>query len=282
MAVDTITDTEEPEASTGVKTEVYLGLLWLGITVFTAYASLHGAPGGTGALGAAVAAMPDVLSASLITAASIAGAAASRYAGAGRRLLVGFVAGAAFGLVTAVGVRLAYGPGTSVTMLAITVAVACVLGGAFAILPEGVLGASLWAMTWVLFAGLILSVLKPNLLTVLGGGPAAAQAAQATAETRFLYLQPVVAGLLAAMHSVRALRADDPALFWFPVAGALPGLYLLATEGLGHLGGTSLSATPDGAVGEALLTDPTKIRYAVIVLAVGGLLGLLIGARRPK
>lgn len=279
---DTIAEREAPAASTGTGTEVYLGLLWLGITVFTAYVSIHGVPGASGPLDAAVTAMPDVISSSLITAASIAGAASSRYAGTFRRLFIGLAAGAAFGVVTAFGVRFAYGAGASVTMLSVTVAVACVLGGSFAMLPGAVLHASLWAMTWVLFAGLILSVLKPNLLTLLGGGPMAAQAAQATAESRFLYLQPVVAGLLAAMHSVRALRPESPALLWYPVAGALSGIYLLATEGLSHLGGRALSRTPDGAAGQALYTDAAKVKYALIVLAVGGVLGLLIGARRPK
>ncbi|MEV0268006.1 hypothetical protein AB0H43_04450 [Hamadaea sp. NPDC050747] len=153
-------------------------------------------------------------------------------------------------------------------------AAACVLGGAFAMLPGAVLDASLWAMTWVLFAGLILSVLKPHLVTMLGGG--------ATGQSRFLLLQPAVAGLLAAMHSVRWLRAENPALFWFPVAGALSGVYLLATEGLGHFGGKVLAATPDSAAGEALFTDAAKLKYAVIVLAVGGVLALLIAARRPR
>ncbi|GHJ48329.1 hypothetical protein Cs7R123_56710 [Catellatospora sp. TT07R-123] len=279
---DAIAEPAEPAESTGTKQEVYLGLLWLAITVFTAYSSLHGTPGATGPLDAAIQAMPDVVSTSLITAAAIAAAAASRRATALGRLLVGLLAGAGFGLVTAFGVRLAYGSGTSVTTLCVAVAAACVLGGAVAMLPGEVVDSSLWAMTWVLFAGLILNVLKPSLLTVLGGGPAADAMAQATAETRFMYLQPAVAGLLAAMHAVRWLRSADPALAWYPLTAALPGVYLLATEGLGHVAGRALAATPDGAAGQALLTDATKIRYTVIVLVVGGVLGLLIGARRPK
>jgi hypothetical protein len=273
---------ETAKERTGTKTELFLGLLWLGITVFTAYASLHGTPVMTGAFGAALDAMPDVISSSLITAASIAAAASSRYGSAFKRLLMGLLAGAGFGVVTAIGVRWAYGEGTSVMTLCITVAAACILGGAFAMLPGGVLDSSLWAMTWVLFVGLILPVLKPSLLTVLGGGPAATEAGQATAETRFLLLQPIVAGLLAAMHSVRWMRKDDPSLFWYPIAGALPGVYLLATESLGHIGGKVLAATPDGAAGEALFTDAAKLKYALTVLAVGGLLALLIGARKPK
>ncbi|MBV1852904.1 hypothetical protein [Catellatospora tritici] len=279
---DILTDVKEPAESTGTKTEVFTGLLWLGVSVFTAYATLHGTPGAPGPLGAAIEAMPDLISSSLITAAAIAAAASSRRGSALGRLLVGLAVGAGFGLVTAAGVRFAYGAEASVTTLCLTVAAACVLGGAFAALPGPVVDSSLWAMTWVLFAGLILTVLKDPLLTVLGGGPTATDAAQATAETRFLLLQPVVAGLLAAMHSVRWLRMDDPGLFWYPLTGALPGVYLLATEGLGHVTAKALSATPGGAAGAALFTDATRIRYAVIVLAVGGVLALLIGARRPK
>ncbi|WP_027342056.1 hypothetical protein [Hamadaea tsunoensis] len=274
MADDTLTESDAAADGSATRTEVYLGLLWLGITVFTAYASLHGVPGAPGPVSSAVSALPDVISSALVTAASIGAAAAARHSSAFRRLLVGLAAGVAFGAVTAVGVRIAYGPTTSVTMLSITVAAACVLGGGFAMLPGGVLDASLWAMTWVLFAGLILSVLKPTLLTMLGGG--------ATADSRFLLLQPAVAGLLAAMHSVRWQRAENPALFWFLVAGALPGVYLLATEALGHLGGKVLSATPDSVAGQALFTNAAKLKYDVIVLAVGGVLALLIGARRPR
>lgn len=274
MADDTIAEPQVVAESTGTRTEVFVGLLWLGITVFTAYVSIHGVPGAPGPLGAAVDAMPDVISSSLITAASIAAAAGSRSSGAVQRLFTGLAAGAAFGAVTAIGVRFAYGASTSVTVLGITVAAACVLGGAFCVLPSAVVDASLWAMTWVLFAGLILAVLKPHLLTVLGGGP--------TAQTRFLLLQPAVAGLLAAMHATRWLRPADPSPAWYLVSGALPGIYLLATEGLGQLGGMALLATPDGAAGAALFTDAAKLQYAVIVLAVGGVLGLLIGARRPK
>ncbi|MDI1462600.1 hypothetical protein QEZ54_16630 [Catellatospora sp. KI3] len=275
-------DVEEPAESTGTRTEVFTGLLWLGISVFTAYATLHGAPGGPGPLEAAIQAMPDLITSSLITAAAIAAAAGSRRGSALGRLLVGLAVGAGFGLVTAVGVRWAYGAETSVTTLCLTVAAACVLGGAFAVLPGPVLDSSLWAMTWVLFAGLILTVLKDPLLTVLGGGPAATDAAQATAETRFGYLQPVAAGLLAAVHSVTWLRMDRPALLWYPLTGALPGVYLLATEALGDATARALSATPGGAVGAALFTDPTRIRYAAIVLVVGGVLGLLLGARKSK
>ncbi len=283
MADDTLTEVETPKESTGTKTEVYLGLLWLGITVFTAYASINGVKGAPGPLESAIEAMPDVISTSLVTAASIAAAASSRAASALGRLFIGLAAGAAFGVVTAIGVRFAYGPGASVTMLSITVAAACVLGGVFAMLPGPMIDSSLWAMTWVLFAGLILSVLKTNLLLLLGGGPNATEAAQATAESRFLLLQPIVAGLLAAMHSVRWLRPENPPVFWFGITGALSGIYLLATEGLGHLGGKVLSSTtPDGAAAEALLTNADKLKYAVIVLAVGGVLGLLIGARKPK
>lgn len=267
--VDTA-DTAEVAERGATKTEVYLGLLWLAITVFTAYSSIHGVPGGPGPLGAAVDALPDVISSALVTAASIAAAAGSRHASAVRRLLIGLAAGAAFGAVCAFGVRIAYGATTSVTMLSITVAAAGVLGGAFAMLPGAVVDASLWAMTWVLFAGLILSVLKPHLLTMLGGG--------STAQHRFLLLQPAVAGLLAAMHSVRWLRPAELSAAWFPIAGALPGLYLLATEGLGHLGGRALSATPDGAAGQTLFTTTAKLQYALIVLAVGGVLALVIGA----
>src|SRR5262245_46396069 len=107
---DTVTDTE-PDA-TGSLTQLYLGLVWLGTTSYTAHATISGS-NFSGALGAAVAALPGLVAATLVTGASIGAAAGAHLRSAGRRLRAGLALGTLFGLAAAAGIRFAYGGGAS-------------------------------------------------------------------------------------------------------------------------------------------------------------------------
>jgi hypothetical protein len=271
-------------AGSGTGTQLFLGLLWLGITVWTTHATLTTSEDGpSGALGAAVAELPGIVTTAMVTGASIASAAASRSQRALVRLLVGLVAGLLFGAAVAVGLRYAYGAERSITVLAVTVGLACLVGGLAAALPNTVLESSLWAVSWVFFAFLILGVLQPQALKMLGGGPTATPAAQASADGKFVLITAVAAGLLSAVQGYRFLRMEHHALPWYLVTGALPGLILLAGEALTTLGGASLSRIVHGFTpGDApvqTLTSAARIRDALIVLAVGGLISLLGGVR---
>ncbi len=287
MAQDTTA--KRPLLGSGTGTQLFLGLLWLGITVWTTHATLTATQDGpSGALGAAAEALPGIVTTAMVTGASIASAAGSRYERALVRLLVGLVAGVLFGVAVAAGLRFAFGEGPSISVLAITVGIACVVGGAAAILPNAVLESALWAVSWVFFAFLILGVLQPQALKMLGGGPTAGEAAQATADARFAYIVPVAAGLLGALHAYRQLRLDRPAVLWYLVAGALPGLILLAGEALTSTGGTALAAIVHGfSAGDTPvpvedLSSATRIRDAFIVVAVGAVVSLLGGARANR
>jgi hypothetical protein len=284
VAEDTTTQTDTPATSSGTGTQVFLGLLWLGTSMYIARATINGTANDLpGVLGEAASALPGVIAATLVTSASIASAASSRFPGAGRRLLTGLAVGVLFGLAVAVGIRFAYGTASSITVLAVTVGVASLLGGAAAMLPNSVLEAGLWATTWVFFAGVIFGVLQPNLTALIGGGPTATPAAQATADTRFIWAQSALTGLLAGFYSFRNLRGERPALPWYLVAGALPGLLLLTAESLTRLGGSSVVNLVTGfSVDEpalAELTDFARLRHALVVLLVGGIIGLIAGAR---
>jgi hypothetical protein len=79
----------------------------------------------------------------------------------GGRLLAGLALGTLFGVLAAAGIRFGYGAESSITVFAVIVAEASVLGGALAILPNAVLEAALWATTWAFFAGVIFGVLQP-------------------------------------------------------------------------------------------------------------------------
>jgi F0F1-type ATP synthase assembly protein I len=284
MADETIARPDAPAISSGTGTQVFLGLLWLGTSMWVAHATINGTDDDiSGTLGSAAAALPGVVAATLVTTASIASAASSRFPGAGRRLLVGLATGVLFGAAAAAGIRFGYGSASSITVLAITVGVASVLGGAAAALPNSVLEACLWATTWVFFAGVIFGVLQPQLTRLLGGGPTADLAAQTTADTRFTYAQSVLTGLIAGVYASRSLRGEQYARAWYLVAGALPGLLLVAAEGLTRAGGESLvnlvqGFAPDETVLLAL-SDVARLRHGLIVLAVGGAVATLAARR---
>jgi hypothetical protein len=159
-------------------------------------------------------------------------------------------------------------------VLAITVGAASIVGGALAVLPGGVLRAGLWGTTWVFLAGVIFGLAPPNLVKLLGSGEAA--------NTRFVTGQSLVAGLVAAVCALRFLRVDGHRALWFVVGGALPGLVLLGAEWLTRAGGSAVAqlvyrSRPESPV-LVELSDSARLRHALIVLAVGGLLALLLGS----
>jgi hypothetical protein len=280
VAEKTRTKSEKSTESTGTLTQLFVGLLWLGTSLWTAYATLKGSgDDASGALGAMAAALPSAVAAALVTGASIGHAAGGRFRGPGGRLIAGLGMGTLFGLLTAVGIRFAYGTDSSIMRLAIVVGVASVLGGALAVLPDKVLDAGLWATTWVFAAGLIFGVVQDPLVGLLGGGPTADAAAQAAAATRFVYVQSILTGLLAAAHGYRWLTFGRPGIGWHFVTGAMPGLFLLAGEWLTRVGGSTVTTIVTGySADDPALIDATptsRLRHALIVLLVGGLLTML-------
>ena len=276
MPTDT-TDTDTEPVATGTLTQLFLGLVWLATTMYTAHATITGS-GGTvsGTLGAAAAALPGVVAATLVTGASIGAAAGPRLRSAGGRLLAGLALGTLFGLAAAAGIRFAYGGGASIMVLAITVGVASIVGGALAVLPGEVLEAGLWGTTWVFFAGVIFGVLQPNLVKLLGSGGAA--------NTRFVLGQSLVTGLVAAFYTLQFLRVERNRALWHLVGGALPGLVLLGAEWLTRAGGSAVAQLVHGYRTESPalveLSGAARLRHALIVLAVGGLIAMLVGALR--
>ena len=236
MAKDT-TDTEP--VATGTLTQLFLGLVWLGTTMYSAHATITGSEENvSGALAAAVAALPGVVAAMIVTGASIGAAAGSRVRSAGGRLLAGLALGTLFGLAAAAGIRFAYGGGASIMVLAITVGAASIVGGALAVLPGEVLKAGLWGTTWVFLAGVIFGVLQPNLVKLLGSGEAA--------NTRFVLGQSLVTGLVAASCALQFLRVERNRALRCLVGGALPGLVLLGAEWLTRAGGSAVAQLVHG------------------------------------
>jgi hypothetical protein len=265
--------TDAEPAARGTLTPVLLGLVWLGASGYVAHTMITGGPADlAGWLADAAAARPGVVAAALVTAAAIAAAAGPRSRSAGGRLLAGLALGTALGLAGAAAVRFAYGAEPSVIVFAITVGAAGVAGGALAGLPGDVLRAGLWGTTWVFLGGVIFGVLSPGLVRLLGGGE--------PADARVLLGQSLVTGVVAAYSALRILGARRTPVPWHLVGGALPGLVLLGAAWLTGAGGQAIARWLYDAGSPALLerSDPARLRQALIVLAVGGLVALLGGA----
>ncbi len=180
---------------------------------------------------------------------------------------VGLAIGSAFGLLAGFVMRMVYGTGEPITVLAITVGLTTVVGGAFAILPAEIVDGGLWSMTWVAFLG----VMFPVWLLGLGED-------SFLADTR---LQAALMGLVG-LYALQKLRGERHPWFWYPLAGALPGLLLLSAEFLTRFGGGVLTGLVRGAQSDSpSLLEPSgeQLRNAVIVLAVGGAVCLVAGMR---
>jgi len=267
VADDTITDTETRRESTGTAQELFLSLIWLATTMYVAHATLGPASEPGGVLGTAREAMPDLILSSLVTGASLGAVAGSRFRGPGGRLLAGLGIGTAFGLLAAFAMRMVYGAQPSITLLAVTVGVTTIVGGAFAILAAEIVDGGLWSMTWVAFLG----VMFPVWLLGLGED-------SFLADTR---LQSALMGVVG-LYALQRLRGERRPLFWYPLAGALPGLLLLTAEFLTRFGGGALTKLVEGAQSDSQpLLEPSAeaLRNALIVLAVGGVLCLVVGMR---
>jgi hypothetical protein len=288
VAEDTTTSTttkkDKPATGSGAGQEIFLGLLWLGTGAYATHMEItKGGAGPTGVLGNAAAALPGLIVGTLVASLGICAAVASRYEDAGRRLLVGLGVGVLFGAVAGAGIRFAYGSEPSINVLAVVVGVAGVVGGIAAALPGEVIDAAMWGATWVFFAGVIFGVWQANATKMLGGGPDASQSAQDAANARFTWAQTILTGVIGGVYAYRSLRNGKPRWIWFAVAGAVPGLALLVAEGLTRVGGASVVTFVHGlSSGDAALvqvTDSARLRYAVIVLAVGAVVAAVGGVR---
>jgi hypothetical protein len=266
VAEDTI-DIETRRESTGTAQELFLSLLWLGTTMYAAHATLSGAQPPGGMLGAAREAMPDMILSSLVAGASLGAVAGSRFRGRGGRLLAGLAIGSAFGLIAAIAMRVVYGTDRPITVLAIAVGLTTIVGGAFAILAGEIVDGGLWSMTWVAFLG----VMFPVWLLGLGDD-------SFLADTR---LQAALMGLTG-LIALQKLSGERRPWYWYPLAGAMPGLLLLCAELLTRFGNSFLAKlVPGPQTGSQSLLEPSaeQFRNAIIVLAVGGAICLLAGMR---
>lgn len=268
-------------------------LIWLAATMWGAHASIVGnAADAAVALGTAASSLPVVVAASLLAGAAAGLTAAGRFAtdrGPVGRLVTGLAGAALCGIIAAVVIVFGYGANASVTVLAITVGAAAVLGGAAAALPPRVLVAGIAATLLVFVVSVVINYFQSPLKDLFGAGDTVAS--QKAAAERFAYVQSLVCGLGAGLVAYLMLRRDRPARLWpwYLLAGALPGLILLAAEVATRLGGASLVDLVSNlsALDRSYIdyTNNARLSNALIVGFVGGIVAMIaVGRtlRRPE
>ncbi len=233
-------------------------------------------------------ALPGVISACLVAGAAVALLVLGLLARRGRRL----GATARFGVATAAG--LATGLPAALSMISIntegwlyavvggTLAAAGTLGGAVAgARANRVVVAACWAALAVFAVGFGLNLFQTPLLRLFGAG--GDQAAQAGAVSWFALTQSVTSGLAAGLVAYLVLRprhgSTGPAWPLYAVAGAGPGILLVAAEGLARTAGARVLDLA-GRVSEIELAaqdllSGSRINNALIVTFVGAIAAII-------
>jgi predicted membrane protein len=197
-------------------------------------------------------------------------------------LIAGLIAGAVLGAVSAGLVWYTFGTNAGVTRLAVTVAIASLLGGATAILPRAVHAAALCAMLGTLVLGLLFSRLQTKLMHLFGATDTLSS--QANASWVLAYLQAAAAGIMAGLFAFWFLRRYGTRAWpWYLLAGALAGLLLLISELVTRTGGASLIDAVRGfSEGDRLAVDfeaYARLRNAMIVTFIGGIAAMIAVGR---
>jgi hypothetical protein len=270
---------------------VGLALAWLAATLWSAHATITGSDGDAAlALNRAALTLPSVVTASLVAGVAVglgAVGVVGRRQRAGRssaRFAVATGAGLVAGLIVAALILAAYGTGSSLVVLAGTVAVAGAIGGAVgAVRPAGIVGAAIaGALAWFL-VGLLQGAFNNRLLDLLGGSDSPASRVSAT--SRLLLTVAVVGGIVAGLTAFRYLRRRGAGLRWpaYLAAGAGPGLLLLLANLVALVGGArlrSLAAGSSEADSAALdYIGTAGINTGLVVLFVGAITAMVAFGR---
>jgi hypothetical protein len=236
-----------PEAPAGNGFLLALGLLWLGTRLWSAHANIRDAGTGVGRLIVAAYQLPDVIAASTLAGAACGVAVvtwrATRRPDLGRwaRALTGTLAGLVTGLLVAAVVVLGYGSHRPDLVLALSVMVACAVGGAVvAFPPVKVMATGVAATLGAFVVGVALNVFQTHIVDLFGPGNTAQShlAAANRAALAESVLGGVVAGLIAFVHLRR--RTGDRRFLAYLGAGAAPGVLILLAEVVTRLGGAQL------------------------------------------
>jgi hypothetical protein len=287
---EALPEVEVDEQTQSPGTLLLLSALWLAATMWSAYATIAGnALDGPVAVSSAALVLPGICAATLL-----AGAAAGLFItawrsrrtgsalGVTRRLLLGGAAGAACGLLAGGLILFGYGVGSSVVIIGSTVAIAGLLGGACAVLPNDPLYGGIAATLAVSVTGVALNLFQAPLKTAFGAGDTVASRVQAA--DLFSFTHGLVSGLVGGIVAYLFLRHSGLRRWTlYLLAGAIPGLLALLAEGFTQIGGARLLHVVSGfsevdRAGLAYLAN-ARVTHALIVAFVGGIIATIAFGR---
>lgn len=258
-------------------------LVLLFLTLFSAYGHVPDA-----AVAALV--LPGILAPTLIAGAAVGVLAVGRFAAEAPvrgRLLQGGLGGLPVGLVAMGGMLAAYHSGPSVAYVAVTVAVAGVLGGLVAAAqPVGAVAAGAAAGVLASTIGLLVAYFQNDLVDLFGNQETVGSMADAS--YRLQLTTSIVSGIAAGAMAFGYLRRTGMALPWpsYPLAGAIPGLLTLGAALIGWIGGLPLShaVAKQSEFDAAIIASrlPEQVNHGLILLFAGAFVAMILVGRTLK
>jgi hypothetical protein len=257
--------------------------VWLVIILGSAHLSIaRDAAQAAAAVGTAALALPGVILACMLagTAAGLLGSArfASADAGWARRVLAALGGGLVIGLAVAAVITAQYGHGPAITVLAAAALAAGVIGGSVTVVrPIAAVGGGVAAMLGVLAVGAGLALIQHPVKSLLGAGETVSS--QWSAARGLFFLSALLSGCAAGLIAFLFLRGRGYRWPWVALAGALPGLILLAGELVTRLGGLPLlSAVGQLSIFDQFVVDDNasnRLSNAQIVGFVGAVVAII-------
>lgn len=266
------------------------GLLWMAGLLWSARATITGRSNAEMEVTSTAYALPGAVSASLVAGAAVGLAVVAligrrRELGATTRFAVATGAGLALGLLGALSIITINTEGWVYAVVGGSVAAAATVGGALAGLrTPRVLAAICWGAIAVFLVGVLLTFAQDVLFGLFGAGDSAAS--RAGAANWYSLTQAVLSGLVAGVLAYLLLRRSGPPWPWYALAGAGPGLLLIAGEIITRTAGARVLELA-GRVSELELTvqrmlSGSRLNSALITLFVGAITAILLVGRTMK
>ncbi|MFI5848083.1 hypothetical protein ACIA8B_02180 [Micromonospora chalcea] len=283
-----------PEFAPGALVLALVSIGWLAAMLWSTREAIHSTAAGVTAISLSAYALPGVITAALVSGATVALAATNRLGRATLRFLAAVGTGLVVGLLAAVAINLTYADNATTNTIAGTTAAAAIIGGAMAGARQArVVGAITAATLTAQIFVVLFSRVRDPLSDLFGAGEtqqSVLDAAKWVSRTESL-LAGLLAGLAAYLYLTwsrrRAERRDGVAspLRWpaYLVAGAGAGLLLLLTEVIIRIGGRGLLdlaaalSEADEVAQTALGTS--RVDNGIWVLFVGALTTLIVFGR---
>ena len=266
------------------------GLLWMAGLLWSARATITGRSNAEMEVTSTAYALPGAVSASLVAGAAVGLAVVAligrrRQLGATTRFAVATGAGLALGLLGALTIVTINTEGWVYAVVGGSVAAAATVGGALAgFRTPRVVAAICWGAIAVFLVGVLLIFLQDVLFGLFGAGETAAS--RVGAANWYTLTQAVLSGLAAGILAYLLLRRSGPGWPWYALAGAGPGLLLIAGEIITRTAGARVLELA-GRVSELELTvqrllSGSRLNSALIIMFVGAITAILLVGRTLK